>query len=362
MTAPRWNSAYAASVREDLVRLVGHDERAAVPGGAPERSVVPGRVRSALVTVVVLALLVVGGIAVLRLTGPGPAAGPGTPTPSPSATPSARAGSIDALPPVRGRLLATWTDATPLPATKTVDARGDAIAITTACTGGGRLRYSVVGRSDSAEGCSGATTGGPMESAKDGRLIAEHSVTVRVSVTGHPRFALRVWAVPVRSVAPPPAAPTVAATGAAVPASLRTCGARDLAPGGAFTRWPHFQGGLVAIRSAATTDCAIRSWPRLDYLDRSGAAIGGPASQLSDESAAPVRLAAHGTAWVEIELFTARTLTNCGAVQVRTVRLRIGAAEVRVPVAATPAVAKCVDPNTQADGVGAVTGYKPTGP
>jgi hypothetical protein len=334
-----------------------------------ERPLPAGGFRSALVTVVVLALLVAGAGTLIRLTRPADPAGTTGPPPasaSPSASPSAGAGTVAALPAVRGRTLATWTDRDAMPASGTFDAGGDAIAVTITCTGGGSVGYTIVGRSGSSTGCDASTTGGPETSAKDGRLVAEHRVTMRVSVQGHPRFALRLSAVPVAAAPAGPSEPTVAAAGPAVPASLRSCGRADIAPTATYRRWPHFEGGLVTLRSAASTDCAIRSWPSLRYLDAAGRQIGGPASKTWDGDAgtavAPVRLAAHGTAYVQIELFRLARLQDCAPEPVRTLRLDVGGRHVRIPIAASAAAGKCTDPNTQADGVGNATAFAPAAP
>lgn len=332
-----------------------------------ERTVPAGGFRTALVTVIVLALLVAGAGTLIRLTRPAGASVPAA-TASPGASPSSSpsAGTVAALPAVRGRTLATWTDADAMPTSGTFDAGGDAIAVTVSCTGGGSVAIAIVGRSDSRTGCEGSTTGGPETSAKDGRLIAEHRVTVRVSVTGHPRFALRLSAIPVTAAPSTPAAPAVAATGPGVPASLRSCTRTDLAPTATYRPWPHFQGGLITLRSAASADCAIRSWPSLRYLNAAGRQIGGPATRTWDGDAgtrvAPVRLAAHGTAFVQIELFRASALRDCGAEAVRALRLDVAGRHVRIPIAASAEVAKCTDPHTQADGVGTATAFAPTGP
>jgi hypothetical protein len=339
---------------------------------APERPVaerppLASGFRGALVTVVVLALLVVGAGTLIRLTRPAdPAATTGRPPASASPSPSSAAGTVAGLPAVRGRTLATWTDRDVMPAAGTFDARGDAIAVTVTCTGGGSVAYTIVGRLAASTGCRGITTGGPETSAKDGRLVAEHRVTMRVSVKGHPRFALRLSAVPVTAVPADPSEPGVASSGPAVPASLRSCAAADVAPTATYRRWPHFEGGLVTLRSAAATDCAIRSWPALRYLNASGQQIGEPASKTWDgdsgPEAAPVRLAAHGTAYVQIELFRLDRLQDCAPERVRTLRLDVAGRHVRIPIAASAGLGKCTDPHTEADGVGNATAFAPAGP
>ncbi|WP_147391997.1 hypothetical protein [Amnibacterium setariae] len=322
------------------------------------------RVRAVIITVVVLALLVVGTIALGQVTRTSAPALSVPPTATPTPSPSPGAGTVGALPAVAGTVLATWTSRDSLPATRTLDAHGKAVAITVACTGGGSVRYTLVHHSDSAIGCDGTASTGPELQAKNGRLMAEGKVTIKVSTTGYPRFALRVTAVPVRAVPAVPDHPSVTATGPGVPRSLRTCSTRDLEPTAEFTRWPHFEGGIVKITSAATNDCAIRTWPQIAYLDASGNQIGGLGGQNGDPAtpAKPVRLAAHGTAYVEIELFRLDRLTDCGAERVQNVVLTIGRARTRIPVPDVPPVGKCADPNVSADGVGAVTGYRPTGP
>jgi hypothetical protein len=336
------------------------------PSGARDdrRRAHSSRIRVAVITVVVLALLVVGTIALGQVTRtPAPAVSvPPTATPTP--TPSPSAGTVGALPAVAGTVLATWTSSDALPAVRTLDAKGKAVAVTVACTGGGSVHYTLVHRSDSTIGCDGRSSSGPELQSRNGRLIAEGEVTVKVSTTGHPRFALRVTAVPVRAVPAVPDHPSVTATGPGVPRSLRTCSTRDLEPTAEFTRWPHFEGGIVKITSAATDDCAIRTWPQIAYLDASGDQIGGLGGQNGDPAipAKPVRLAAHGTAYVEIELFRLDRLTDCGAERVQNVVLTIGRARTRIAVPDVPQVGKCADPNVSADGVGAVTGYRPTGP
>lgn len=77
---------------------------------------------------------------------------------------------------------------------------------------------------------------------------------------------------------------------------------------------------------------------------------------------APVRLAAHGTASVQIELFRLAGLQDCGAERVRALRLDVMGRDVRIPIAASPAVGKRTDPHHQADGVGNAIAFAPAGP
>ena len=183
-----------------------------------------------------------------------------------------------------------------------------------------------------------------------------------------------------------------------MPRSLRTCTAADISPTGDFDRLTGRSGGVVTIRSRSTSDCAIRSWPTLQYRAADGAPVGpvqgrdeNGRSLDSSEGAVnrygefpPARLTAGGEAFLIADLRTEAELQRddeqarrqqatpapstppgfapplCRPRRIATMELGIGAARVSVPLPSSPAPAACAS-DSFSFGVNPVIVQRPTG-
>jgi hypothetical protein len=212
-------------------------------------------------------------------------------------------------------------------------------------------------------------------------------------LSGSPRFVVRMWAVDPRIL--DANAWSVAATSATVTTALRSCTSTDLDPKGTFDRLPGKQQGVVTITSRSATDCAIRSWPVMRYLNSAGKHI-GPAWGADNNGKAldssegalnkygefpPAHLTAGGSAFLILDLRTEADLekeaeqvksqptsstgpaimsSSCRPERVRAIQLTIGSAIVTVPASSTPTPAACRS-SSYAFGVNPVVTKRPTG-
>lgn len=324
-----------------------------------------------------------------------------TTAPSASASPVVlgTAALVKKLPkPDYGRLLHTWTERS-ITSTGPFDAKGDVVVIAGICTGGGAVSWTdVTGKAHtlSCHGLQIQQPGSRFNLGGDGQptqTTEPFRMNVRV-LKGTPTFVIRMWAVDARVVR---SGWYLAEASKQVPATLRTCAAGDLASTGTLTRLARQHGAVVTITNTSSTDCAVRSWPTLRYLDSTGRQLGDQAARSLDSSEGtlnrfhefpPARLRAGGHGYVIVELQTRQRLENddrvtrkenakqaatpspspnpigilpiCDPVPVAALQLTVAGTGIQVPVAGDPVFAACRSSGF-AFGVNPVVDFRPTG-
>ena len=295
-----------------------------------------------------------------------------------------------------GRIVHTWTDHDATDTSGPFSLVGSTAVIAATCSGGGTISMKRPDRAANRLSCATLGVQQPGWSfnlggdGKPTRTTAPIHVTVKV-LSGAPHYVVRLWAVDPRILDSD--VWSVGATGASVPKSLRTCTAADIAPQGTLDPTPKSHSAVVTITSRGTTDCAIRSWPTMQYLSADAAAVGplegkdnNGKSLDSSEGAVnkygefpPARLVAGGTAFLIVDLTTEAALlkedaemkamptpttgpvirlTPCKPEAVGSIRLTIGGATVSVPTPAALKAAACRT-STRDFGVGPVVTTRP---
>jgi hypothetical protein len=386
---------------ERVFAELGPDRAKAGRGpGAPD----PRR-RTLLVTSIVAIIVVIA--AALAIRSARPEADPAvSPSPSPTASGVSRAALQRALPTrPYGRVVHTWTETDATRSTGPFDVTGSTVVIAAVCTGGGTISIKAPDRPAHKLGCSRLTVQQPFAKFNlggDGKSTTETTpVRVVVSVlSGTPRYIVRMWAVDPRIM--DANSWSIGTTSAAVPKSLRTCASKDLAPVGTFDRIRDTQRGVVTIRSIGTSDCAIRAWPTMQYVNPKGGTIGpvqgedenGKSLDSSEGSLnkygefPPARLAAGGKAYLIVDLYAEARLkqddaqaearakaarstpspstgpsipeTFCKPERVGAIRLGIGDASITVPAPRSPTPAACRS-DSFSFGVNPIVAKRPAG-
>lgn len=298
-----------------------------------------------------------------------------------------------------GRVIHTWTDRDASSTSGPFSFIGSTAVIAAVCDGGGAIEITDTSGARHKEGCTRLDVQQPFSrfnlggDGKSTRTTGPVHVTVKV-LSGSPRYIVRLWAVDPRILDADQW--SIARTSASVPASLRTCGALDLAPTGSVEQAAH-SSGVVEITSRSTTDCAIRSWPTLQYVGADGGSIGpveaanGNGMSLNSGEGEldrygqfpPARLTAGGSAWFIVDLVRERELQQedeqqrdaptptptagpslprlplCAPERVSTLRIGIGSAIVLVPVPRSAGIAACTS-DTRVFGVNPVVTTRPT--
>jgi hypothetical protein len=396
-------------MRDHMDPVLGRElERVFTDSPEPRRTSAPKasarqepRWRTALVTAVV-GVLVAGTAAVaIQTVRPDarPAVGP-TPTATARATPQDPLLAVLPKQPY-GRTMHTWTDQDATNPSGPFDVTGSTVVIAGVCEGGGAISITAPGRPPHRLGCAKRSVQQPFwrfNLGGDGKPTKETGpvrVTVKV-LSGSPRFIVRMWAVDPRILDANHW--SIAATSSAVPRSLRTCTAADLASTGTFDPLAARSGGVVTIRSRSADDCAIRSWPTLQYRAADGSRVGpvqgrdeNGRSLDSSEGALnkygefpPARLTAGGEAFLIADLRTEAELQRdddqarqqratpapstpagfapplCRPRRIAAMELGIGAARVSVPLPSSPAPAACTS-DAFSFGVNPVVAERPSG-
>jgi len=400
--------AMAERLDQILTAQVEHDSRAGSDRPAASRSRPTTWVTVAVGVVVVLLAVVAIRTAGTRQSSTLPAtsasgsatAGP-TASPTPTGSPEVlgTAALLKKLPkPDYGRLLHTWTERDSA-STGPFDPDGDVVVIAGVCNGGGAVSWTDVTGTAHTLSCRGLRIQQPgwrFNLGGDGEPT-ETKDPVKISVrilSGTPKFVLRMWAVDARVLR---SGFSIAATSKQVPETLRTCASGDLAVTGTLEEVPTRNGGIVTVTNASSSDCAVRSWPILRYLDADGQQIGDLGNQSLDSSEGslnrfqefpPARLEAGGKGYLIVDLQTERRLAAddrqtekenakqaatpspspnpigslpvCDPVEVAALQLTISGSTVQVPVQTEPVTAACRNTGF-AFGVNPVVAFRPSG-
>lgn len=304
------------------------------------------------VTSVVAVFVVLVAVAAIR-TGTADRSTPAVTAAPPTVTGSSdRADLRHRLPTVRyGRVVHTWTDTDTTSATGPWHVTGDVVYMAGVCSGDGALSIvDVDGKGHTLDCTVERAIQQPFArfnlggDGKDTVSVTPEHNTVRV-LRGRPTYLVRMWALDPRISR---AGEYIAATSASVPRTLRSCAAGDIAPTGTLVRIDGSRDVAITITNRSSTDCAIRSWPALRYLDPDGAPLGAVATHAWNSSTGdpdryhefpPARLRAGGHAYLTADLDTTAHLSELD----RQLRTRIPVPQPS-PVASTPAPERC-DPH-----------------
>lgn len=298
-----------------------------------------------------------------------------------------------------GRTIHTWTDQDPSNSSGPFRFVGSTAVIAAVCDGGGSIAITDTGGSVHKEGCTRLDVQQPFwkfnmgGDGKSTKTTGPVHVTVKV-LSGTPRYIVRLWAVDPRIL--DSSEVSVAATSPAVPRSLRSCTAVDLAPSGSVERAAGTSSGVVTITSRSATDCAIRDWPTMQYLAAGGVKVGPLEGKDNNGKSLdstegkldkygqfpPARLTAGGSAYLIVDLVTMSKLQKedaqqkamptptkttgpvmpalplCDPKRITSIKLGIGDATVTVPTSDALDVAACTT-STRAFGVNPVVAERP---
>ncbi|MFD1722379.1 hypothetical protein [Amnibacterium endophyticum] len=267
----RMDPRLAAGLEDALTALIARDvtdRRAARRGPAAPQ----GR-RTVWVTAVVGLIVVALAVATFQATnvrsdGRLPAA-------TPSSSARSQSSLLEKLPKQPyGAVVHTWTDRSP-GGSGPFDVAGSTVVIAAICEGGGAITIHDASGKPHLWVCNRQVIQQPFwrsgRSGGDDAAVERGPVEVSVTVKGDPRFVMRMWKVDPRILR---ATTRIGATSGTVPAALRTCTAGDLAPSGTIDPIKGESDGVVTITNRSSSDCAVRSWPGMTYLDSRGQAVG----------------------------------------------------------------------------------------
>jgi hypothetical protein len=373
MNKLEFDPARSTAIRALLVERAAVRQRPAGARTAAARAVDRQRL---IVTGVVAAVVVLVSVFAVRAGGdltrdPLPARSGETTRPLVSS-----AALREVLPKAPGTVLHTWTSEDRVLTTGPFPAAGRSVQWTAACEGGGSITITVPNRAPFRLDCAtrkAVGPNGPSDLHAVGKPQVEtHAVRFRVAITsGRPSFRVQLTAVDPRILLAQQGDWSISSASAVVPESLRTCNAKDLGQEGTFSRLPGSTTGVVTITNTSSSDCAVRSWPTVRYLDADGMSIGGPAEhdvgstrQLSKYGEfPPARLSAGADGYFIAQLLTLDRLRRddarvtgaptsspdgivppvCHPRQVMSLLVGIGGASITVQTPDKPATAACVN-------------------
>lgn len=275
-----------AAVRTMLVERVTRPER------APAIRLAPGRMRSGLVTAVVLVVIVALTVLAVRFGADrsAPADG-GVPVP-----PSLPSMTIPA-----GKVLGHYTSADGPVQTHTIHPDGLALATVFACSGGGaRSRYMIhiPHYEDEGGGCSGGSGG-------SGNKGLAGAVTLTITTTRGTHWTYTVVGIPETYVTPRPVPTPTTSDGVSVP----YCTAADLsarfAPGTMPKGVTEVSGGDLVFTNTSTVACALAGYPEVRFIEGSSPLGHNTMNQIDERSSTEhglraVILAPHGRAYSQV--------------------------------------------------------------
>lgn len=332
-----------AAVRTMLV------ERVARPKEAPAMRLAPARMRSGLVTAVVLVVIVAVSVIAVRF-------GSDRSAPAQGGVTSAPANMERATPKLRipaGKLLGRYSSADGPNQTHTIHPNGLAIATSYVCTGPGKFFFGVTHDGD--ESGFPSCDGGGGGSGNKG-IAGDTTVTIRTATAM--KWTFVVVGIPETYVTPQPVLTPVDSSGATVP----FCTAADLTAKYETVKLPsevtEAAGGQLVFTNTSDSTCALAGQPAVHFVDQ-GTALGRAAGERTDERMSkekglkPVIVPAGGKAYSQLDFYLpnyypANEVDACAVLKVHTMRIDLansfaGAAQQGTFDVETPTITGCTN-------------------
>jgi hypothetical protein len=334
-----------AAVRTMLV------ERVTRPKEAPAMRLAPGRMRSGLVTAVVLVVIIAVSVLAVRF-----GSGRSAPADGGAPTTSASAEAEHPMPKLTvpaGKLLGRYSSADGPNQTHTIHPNGLAIATAYVCQGKGDYFFGVAhdGDSSGTPSCDGGGGG-----SGDKGIPGDSTVKIRTAKDMTWEFV--VVGIPETYVTPQPVVSPTDSSGKAVP----FCTAADLTAKYEAVALPsevtEAAGGQVVFTNTSSATCALAGHPAMWFADQ-GATLGNAALERTDERSSeekglkPVIVPAGGKAYSQLDYYLpnyypANDVAPCAVLKVHSIHIDIanrlaGAAQQGTFDVETPTITGCTN-------------------